>query len=79
MEVVCTALIACCRSLFLVKGLISLKFIRSAHGRPTMTHIMNLQHELLKDERNAAELISAPTVGVNLSQQPGDDGPQEFK
>ena len=44
---------------------------KCAHGRPTMTHVTDLQFELLNDERRAAEHISGPTVSMSLTQ-PGD-------
>ena len=41
---------------------------KCAHGRPTMTHLADLQGDLLKDERKAAEQMSEPTVGMSLTQ-----------
>ncbi|CAB9504250.1 protein MutL [Seminavis robusta] len=48
---------------------------KCAHGRPTLTHLVDLKEDLIKDQRKAAELISAPTLGMNLSQEDDDKNP----
>ena len=58
----------------IVKRLDALNFpFKCAHGRPTMTHVVDLQRTLLDDERKEAELVSGATISMSLSQ-PDDDG-----
>ena len=39
-----------------------------AHGRPTMTHVTDLQSELLQDEQRLVERIAGPTMATSLTQ-----------
>ena len=45
---------------------------KCAHGRPTMTHLVNLQGDLLDDQRKAAELVTGATLSMSMTQMEED-------